>query len=363
MSAHFLDTVRKSIKRALEVDFHEEEPEFKSLKSNSGPYLKIWRIEKSMLKKWPESKYGLFYEGDSFIVVKKNLQSDINAHVWIGKDSTPDETGIASFKLLQFDNYFDKTTNIYYEPQGYESELFLSYFQYISIMKGGIEEEEEEKEKTEKYQPRLFHISSKGSNVKSKQIPINKKNINSEDVYLFDLGLKVFNWRGNASNGFEKFHAAFLSEKIKAKRNNKINIITIDEGLNSKDNIEAQKEFDSYIKRYEQNDDNNNMDKNVGFNYDINYKKLMKLSDEEGNFTLSEKEYTKNSLESKDTYIIDRGDAVIVWIGNKASKNEKRFARFYAIRYLREMKRNPTLPIIVITEGKLSIEFDKCFNR
>ena len=361
MSTNFLDTVRDSIKKALEIDFKEEEPEFRGLISYLGPYLKIWRIEKSELKKWPESKYGIFYEGDSFIILKKNSLTEINAHVWIGKNSSPDETGIASFKLLQLDNYFNKTTNIYYEPQGYESELFLSYFQYISIMKGGIDEDEE-KEKTAKYQPRLFHIRSTGSNVKSKQVPINKKSINSGDVYLFDLGLILFNWRGSTSNGFEKFHGAVLSEKIKAKRNYKINIITIDEGINSKDNIEAQKEFDNYIKRYEQKYENNN-EKNDEINQDINYKKLMKLSDEEGNFTFSEKEYSKNSLESKDTFIIDRGDAVVVWIGNKTSKNEKRFARYYAIRYLREMKRKPTLPIIVITEGKLSSEFDKCFNR
>ena len=359
MSSNFLDSVRDSIKKALEIDFKEEEPEFRGLISNLGPYLKIWRIEKSELRKWPESKYGIFYEGDSFIILKKNSLTDINAHVWIGKDSTPDETGIASFKLLQLDNYFNKTTNIYYEPQGYEGELFLSYFQYISIMKGGIDEDEE-KEKTEKYQPRLFHIRSIGSNVKSKQVPINKSSINSSDVYLFDLGLILFNWRGNKSNGFEKFHGAVLAEKIMAKRNYKINIITIDEGINSKDNIEAQKEFDNYLKRYEQKCEKNLENEEV--NNDPNFKKLMKLSDEEGNFSFSEKNYSKNSLESKDTFIIDRGDAVVVWIGNKTSKNEKRFSRYYAIRYLREMKRNPTLPIIVITEGKLSSEFDKCFN-
>ena len=360
MSNNFLDSVRDSIIKALEVEFKEDEPEFKRLPSILGPYLKIWRIEKSELKKWPESKYGIFYEGDSFIVLKKNTNSEINAHVWIGKDSTPDETGIASFKLLQLDNYFNKTTNIYYEPQGYESQLFLSYFQYISIMKGGIDEDEE-KEKNQKYQPRLFHIKSTGSNVKSHQVPINKKSIDTGDVYLFDLGLIIFNWRGNKSNGFEKFHGAVLAEKIKAKRNYKINIVTIDEGIDTKYNIEAQKEFDSYIKRYEQIYENN-FERNETVNLDINYKKLMKLSDEEGNFTFSEKEYSKNSLESKDTFIIDRGDAVVVWIGNKTSKNEKRFARYYAIRYLREMKRNPTLPILVVTEGKLSFELDKCFN-
>lgn len=360
MTKHFLDTIRDSIKKAMDIDFEGEEPEFKRLLSNSGPYLKIWRIEKSELKQWPESKFGIFYEGDSFIVLKKISISEVNAHVWVGKKSSGDETGIASFKLLQLDNYFNKSINIYYEPQGYESELFLSYFEYISIMKGGIDEDEK-KEKNQQLQPRLFHIRSNGSNVKSKQVPINQKSLYSGDVYLFDLGLILFNWRGKKSNGFEKFHGAVLAEKIKAKRNSKINIITIDEGIETKYNIEAQKEFDSYIKRYEQDYDAI-MEKNEGINFDKSFKKLMKLSDEEGNFLFNEEEYSKNSLKSKDTYIIDRGDAVVVWIGNKTSKNEKRYARYYAIRYLREMKRNAFLPIIVVTEGKLSSELDKCFN-
>ena len=308
----FLDSVRDSIKKALEVDFKEDEPEFKGLLSIFGPYLKIWRIEKSQLKKWPESKYGIFYEGDSFIVLKKNNMEDINAHVWIGCESTPDETGLASFKLLQLDNYFNKNTNIYYESQGYESELFLSYFQYISILKGGIKEDEE-KEETKQYQPRLFHIRSSGSNVKSKQVPINQKSIYTGDVYLFDLGLKLFNWRGIKSNGYEKFHGAVLAEKIKSKRNNKINIITIDEGMNSKNNIEAQKEFDSYIKRYEQ-DYESTLEKTQGINFDKDFKKLMRLAEENGNFSFKEEVYSKNSLESKDTFVIDRGDAVVVWI-------------------------------------------------
>ena len=356
----FLDNVRDSLRKALEIDFKEDEPEFKGLLSIFGPFLKIWRVEKSEIKKWPESKYGLFYEGDSYIVLKKNSRDDINAHVWIGNDSTPDETGMASFKLLQLDSYFNKKTNIYYESQGYESDLFLSYFQYINILKGGINEDEE-KEETQQYQPRLFHIRSVGSNVKSKQVPINQKSIYTGDVYIFDLGLKLFNWRGNKSNGYEKFHGAVLAEKIKSKRNNKINVITIDEGINSKDNIEAQKEFDNYIKRYEQDYDAA-LEKMQGINFDKNFRKLMRLTDKEGKFLFKEEEYTKNSLESMDTFVIDRGDAIVVWIGNKTSKNEKRFARYYAIRYLREMKRNPSLPTIVVTEGKMNPEFDKCFN-
>ena len=131
--------------------------------------------------------------------------------------------------------------------------------------------------------------------------------------------------------------------------------------MNSKNNIEAQKEFDSYIKRYEQ-DYESTLEKTQGINFDKDFKKLMRLAEENGNFSFKEEVYSKNSLESKDTFVIDRGDAVVVWIGNKTSKNEKRFARYYAIRYLREMKRNPSLPTIIVIDGKLNPEFDKCFN-
>ena len=52
----FLDNVRDSLRKALEIDFKEDEPEFKGLLSIFGPFLKIWRVEKSEIKKWPESK-------------------------------------------------------------------------------------------------------------------------------------------------------------------------------------------------------------------------------------------------------------------------------------------------------------------
>ena len=54
--------------------------------------------------------------------------------------------------------------------------------------------------------------------------------MNSEDVFIFDLGLKLINWRGSQANGFEKFHGSTLCNKIKSERGGKPVIIEVEEG-------------------------------------------------------------------------------------------------------------------------------------
>ena len=91
-------------------------------------------------------------------------------------------------------------------------------------------------------------------------------------------------------------------------------------------------------------------------------KKMMKLSDENEKLEMSEVPYSKDSLSSKDSFLIDRGDALIIWIGKEASKKEKKYARFYAKKYIQKEKKKSSLPILVTSEEKNSKELDKCFN-
>ena len=90
-------------------------------------------------------------------------------------------------------------------------------------------------------------------------------------------------------------------------------------------------------------------------------KKMMKLSDEKGKFELSDVPYSKDSLHSNDSFLIDRGDALIIWIGKDASKKEKRYARLYANKYISSENRTKGLPIYVTVEGKKNNELDRCF--
>ena len=350
-----VDEINEEIQQLISYDLDKTEPEFNSISPNK-PILLIWRIEKLKLKKWPEERFGTFYEGDSFLVLSIKSEDDKNAHIWTGKESSKDEISYVSYKILQLDQKLENKLEIYYESQGKESELFKSYFEIFTIIKGGIDSNLEQFE-SKNYKAKLFHVHSIGANLQSREITINKNNLDSGDVYLLDTGLKIFIWIGKNSNGFEKFHMGCLAQKIKNIRNNKVNLISIYEDNTDNIDLKNKKEFDEFMEKYEEE---NKPEKKESF-YE-GTKKMMKLSDENGKFEMSEVPYSKDSLSTKDSFLIDRGDSLIIWIGKEASKKEKKFARFYAKKYIKQEKRSDQLPILVTNEGKNNKELNKCFN-
>src|SRR3990167_10702993 len=101
--------------------------------------------------------------------------------------------------------------------------------------------------------------------------------------------------------------------------------------------------------------------------------KLFRLSDKGGtlNFTLEKTgDVKKTDLDSNDAFILDNGAEVFVWIGKRASRDEKKFVRLippivtrlctntiflqgmqYAERYLKDNGRPPYTPISRVIEG------------
>ena len=169
---------------------------------------------------------------------------------------------------------------------------------------------------------------------------INRKNLDSGDVYLLDIGLKVFIWTGKKANSYEKFHMGCIAQKIKDIRHNKVTVVTLYEDLQDE---KDKKEFDDYLDKYEES----GFETQQSFN--SSFKKMMKLSDENGKLELTDVEYKKESLVSQDSFLIDRGDAIIIWIGKEASKKEKKFAKFYANKYISKENRNG-LSVIIVNE-------------
>ena len=350
-----IDEINQEIQNLITLDLSKTETEFNNINPDE-PILMVWRIEKLKLKKWPKERYGTFYEGDSFLVLCIKSQEEKYAHVWTGKESTKDEISYVSYKVLQLDQKLENSLEIYYESQERESELFKSYFEFFTVIKGGIDDDLE-KIKNQQYKAKLFHVNSKGAKLQSREVAINKKNLDSGDAYLLDTGIKIFIWTGKKSNSFEKFHMGCLAQKIKDIRHNKVTIITIYEDSNENNDLKNKAEFDEFMEKYEEEEE---LGKKESFN-DGN-KKMMKLSDANGKFEMSEVPYSKDSLLSQDSFLVDRGDGIIIWIGKEASTNEKKYARFYANRYITQEKRSIKLPIYVTNEEKNSKELEKCFN-
>ncbi|GBP56086.1 Gelsolin [Eumeta japonica] len=85
----------------------------------------------------PQSDFGKFYKGDSYIVLKttadkrNNLSWDI--HYWLGAQTSQDEAGAAAILTVGLDDKFNGAPVQHREVQGHESSQFLGYFQPVVL--------------------------------------------------------------------------------------------------------------------------------------------------------------------------------------------------------------------------------------
>ncbi|XP_062612818.1 gelsolin-like protein 1 isoform X3 [Saccostrea cucullata] len=201
----------------------ESEPAWKGIGQKAG--LQIWRIVKFKVTSWPKEDYGKFYNGDSYIVLNtyKDDSSDellYDVHFWIGKYSTQDEYGTAAYKTVELDTFLDDKPIQHREVQGFESDLFKSYFDTITILEGGAETGFN-KVTPEKYTPRLFHFCGTRKNVEVKQVPRSASRLDSGDVFILDLGLTIYQWNGKGSNKDERMKAMQYLIALKDERRGK----------------------------------------------------------------------------------------------------------------------------------------------
>ncbi|KAI3760631.1 hypothetical protein L1987_51029 [Smallanthus sonchifolius] len=104
--------------------------------------IEIWRIDNSQPVLLPQSDYGRFYSGDSYIVLKtagKAGAYTYDIHFWLGKDTSQDEAGTAAMKAVELDAILGNRAVHYRELQSYESNRFLSYFRpCLMPLEGGF---------------------------------------------------------------------------------------------------------------------------------------------------------------------------------------------------------------------------------
>ncbi len=105
----------------------------------------------------------------------------------------------------------------YREIQGYETDLFLSYFPRFRVESGGVESGFRHVE-PEKYRPRLLWIKSKGKTITIREVPISYTSLNSGDVFLLDYGRELYQWQGKTSSAQERFKASQLAAAIDSER-------------------------------------------------------------------------------------------------------------------------------------------------
>jgi len=339
----------------------QTEPAWKGAGQKVG--IEIWRIEKFKVVPWPKELYGSFYSGDSYIILNTYKEQGKDAlkwdlHFWLGTHTTQDEAGTAAYKTVELDTLLDDGPVQHREVQGHESDLFLSYFPNIRLMEGGVDSGFKHVE-PEKYEPRLLHLKGK-KKVRTTQVERKVSSLNSGDVFILDLGLKVYKWEGKSAGMFEKNKGREVVDAIKTERRGKVTAFNIREGDKDADSQEFFKHLggsvDSPIKSANEGGDDTEAEKEG-----LKVRQLWRLSDASGKleFTkISEGNAIKKSqLDPNDVFVYDAGAEIFAWIGKGASYKEKTEAIVYAQQYLTKNNRPAFLPITRVLDGAENAKF------
>eukprot|EP01091_Cochliopodium_minus_P009611 TRINITY_DN23_c0_g1_i1.p1 TRINITY_DN23_c0_g1~~TRINITY_DN23_c0_g1_i1.p1 ORF type:complete len:391 (+),score=138.06 TRINITY_DN23_c0_g1_i1:72-1175(+) len=324
--------------------------------------LLIWRIEKFKVIK-SKTPVGSFYENDSYIVLHtiKNKKGEFayDVHFWLGKSTTQDEAGTAAYKTVELDDYLLGKPIQHREVQDYESPLFIGYFEKfggIKILKGGIETGFKAVD-PKSYQPRLMWVKGK-KNVRVREVKKSFESMNNGDVFILDMGLKIYQWNGSKCGVFEKSKAGQLCRALDSERSGKPVVIVVEQGS-------EDQEFWNALGDKGTIKDESNVPKDDEWETSTE-KKLWKFSDESGKFEfelISEGSNVKrDQLKEEDVFIFDAGNHIYAWVGEKASSGERKYAMHYAQQYTRTYQRPSVLPITMVPSGRESPQFKNAFN-
>jgi gelsolin len=334
----------------------EGEPAWKKISKTPG--VNVWRVEKFKIVEWPKNQYGQFYSGDSYIVLHTYKKEDkilYNVHFWLGEHTTLDEAGTAAYKTVELDDYLDGLPVQYREVQGSESDAFLKLFDKFEILQGGVETGFKHVE-PEKYKPRLLHIKGKLNKTIVRQVPATTDSLNMGDVFILDVGLKLYTFQPNGAGAGERAAAAQLARAIDDQRGSKVEVHVF--GYDDKDShadffwnfLGGKKPIKSAA---EGGDDADLKEK----------KKLFKVSDASGTLKVDEITFSRKGLNSNDVFVVDTLHSIFVWIGKGASAQERKSGVQIAQGYLNNLPhRNKATPIVRVLEGGENEEFEASFH-
>jgi len=327
--------------------------------------IQIWRIEKFKVIHWPKEQYGQFFDGDSYILLRTWKEPDApklkwDIHFWLGKYTTQDEAGTAAYKTVELDDLLGTEPVQHREVMGYESDLFLSYFNNkIKLLSGGVDSGFKIVKPTE-YKPRLLWVKGK-KKIRVTEVDFNTGSLNSGDVFILDKGLTIYQFNGSKCGPMEKQKAAEICRTLRDERKSQPKVIVVEETDKGGDADEFWTLLGgrATIKTAEQGGADDEADKQT-------IRKLYHLSDASGKmefkFVSEGNAVKKSQFVSDDVMIFDSGNEVFVWVGKGANAEERKKSLGYAQEYLTKNNRPAWIPITRVCEGGESQTFNNAFN-
>lgn len=374
-----VELIGTDIDHQVKYNSASTEPAWNDGKVGIEAGLLVWRIEQFEVVPWPRAKYGQFYDGDSFIVLYSakvdgndgtgGLVHDI--FFWLGKHTSQDEAGTAAYKTVELDEFLRGSATQHREVQEAPSDEFLALFPRISIRADGTRSgfrhvEEEVREETLTLL-RVFKNPAAGVNgVVVYEVEPTWKSLDDTDVFVLDVGDKIWVWQGKDCSPMEKGKAAQVVHDMTVAKHSEVEVLSQTESRSRRvvdllggddetprDGFRSQRPFVSRSKPHA---------------VDQQPKKLYRLSDASGQLSFSlvkeAERISHGELDSNDVFLVDDGGrAIWVWEGRGASATERKrwfqIAQAY-VRYLQNGNGQEgayLTPVAKVVEGRESRAF------
>ncbi|ERS95814.1 gelsolin [Sporothrix schenckii 1099-18] len=198
------------------------------------PGLFVWRIEDFQVVPVPARGVGLFYDGDSYIVlhsyqVGRDTRTPTLGHeifFWLGSYTSQDEAGTAAYKTVELDEFLHGAATQHRELQASPSAAFLAVFpQRLTIRRGGVAtgftHVEEPAEATPSKKTMLLRVFKQpgartDGGIVVHEVPAQPTSLDDDDVFVLDAAGSdaLYVWQGRRCSPMEKAKAAEVAQDL-----------------------------------------------------------------------------------------------------------------------------------------------------
>eukprot|EP01127_Copromyxa_protea_P020841 TRINITY_DN7015_c0_g2_i3.p1 TRINITY_DN7015_c0_g2~~TRINITY_DN7015_c0_g2_i3.p1 ORF type:complete len:524 (-),score=118.82 TRINITY_DN7015_c0_g2_i3:32-1603(-) len=323
-----LDHIISGIGNVERVDAgYEQDAERYNTDGNGS--ITIWRIENFKKQKLPEKEYGVFYAGDSYIVLFQP-ESDESlfpiCYYWLGRYSSQDERGAAALAVKDV----ARDANHCRVIQGKEPPHFLNLFKGKMVIRtGGVASGFEglgEVDELADGSPELFHIKGTNErNTRAVQVQGQCSSLCSADCFVlnWEAERKQFLWYGVGSEHIEQEYARTAASFLRSLADGEWTVKDFKEGEEPKQFWKILGGKTGYLNPEELQDT-------------IQDPRLFHCSDASGTFRIEEvHNFTQEDLMMDDIYLLDTYNTVFVWVGPESNQDEKEGSFQMALEYVK----------------------------
>nr|CCA14910.1 villinlike protein putative [Albugo laibachii Nc14] len=304
--------------------------------------LKIWRIENLEKVEVPSEFHGVFYGGDSYVIMCSRMLTLTHGsqsrksliYFWQGRQSSTDEKTASAMIAVQLGEEVSNASALVRVVQGKEPSDFRRLFKgRMIVRKGGKVRDVLESEATPP-ENLLFHVrGTTEANIMATEVEPKASNLYSGDCFIVKSTEQTFVWRGSGSSEMEYQVSCGIAEQLQKTQE----IKTINEN-------EESDEFWDIL-------GGQSTPTNAAFTFDCpRPSRLFHCTNISGYFDATEiVDFAQDDLTSDDVFLLDTYAALYIWIGKNANKAEVQSTYTLADKYLQTVHsdgRGDDIPVI-----------------